>query len=885
MAAFTLLADGTTAEVREATPADEAALTAMYAAMSAEHRYLRFLGSGAMGPAAARRACRGSGPGHLALLAVLDGEVIGVAEHEPTGVPGEVEVAAAVADAHHHRGVATVLLEHLVSRAMDGGVRTFVADTLAYNHPMLEVFADMGMRVERHLAGEVIEVRIPLAEDETYLGAVAERERSADVHSLTPLFRPGSVAVVGVSRNAGTVGRAVLDNLLAGGFTGPVYPVNPKADEIAGLRCYPSVADLPQVPDLAVVAVPAAAVPQVAEQCGERGIRALLVVTSGLSGEPGRALHDACRRHGIRMVGPNCLGIANTDPAIRMDATFGASTPAPGSAGVAVQSGGVGIAVLEHLSRIGVGISTFASLGDKFDVSGNDLLQWWSGDGVTTVGVLYLESFGNPRKFARTARRVTRELPVLTVSAGRSEAGQRAAASHTAAAATPQASREALFRQAGVIATGGLGELVATAALLSTQPLPAGHRLAIISNAGGAGVLAADACADVGLRVPPLPEDLVRRLTEVLPAGSATANPVDTTAAASVPEFRAAMDLLLASRAVDALIVAIVPTALGELESALTGHPAVGRMPVAAVLLDQPESVRLLTGADGRRLPAYPDPAAAAAALAHAAGHAARLRQPAGTVPDLADVDRDAARALVADELAARPGGGWLAPDVASRLLSLYGIPMLPIRMAHSADEAAAIAHELAGVEGPAAVVLKAYWPELVHKSDLGAVLLDLAGETAVRAGYRDLAARLGDRMTGVTVQPMGTPGLELLAGMVEDDVFGPLVVFGLGGTATDVLADRGARLTPLTDLDAAELVRSLRTAPLLMGYRGKPAVDVAAVEGVLVRLSQLADDLPDVAELDLNPLIARPDGVSVVDARVRVQPRPRRHPYLRDLP
>ena len=433
--AFTLLADGTTVELREATPADEDALAAMYAGMSAEHRYLRFLGSGAMGPAAARRACRGSGPGHLALLALLDGEVIGVAEHEPTGVPGEVEVAAAVADRHHHRGVATVLLEHLVSRAIDAGVRTFVADTLAYNHPMLEVFADIGMRVERHLAGEVIEVRIPLVEDEAYLGAMAERERSADVASLAPLLRPASVAVIGVSRSPGTVGRAVLDNLLAGGFTGPVYPVNPKADEIAGLRCYPSVADLPQVPDLAVLAVPAAAVPAVAEECGEHGVRALLVVTSGLGGAPGRALHDACRRHGIRMVGPNCLGIANTDPAVRMDATFGARTPVPGSAGVAVQSGGVGIAVLEHLSRLGIGISTFASLGDKFDVSGNDLLQWWSADGVTKVGVLYLESFGNPRKFSRTARRVTRDLPVLTVAAGRSEAGQRAAASHTAAAA------------------------------------------------------------------------------------------------------------------------------------------------------------------------------------------------------------------------------------------------------------------------------------------------------------------------------------------------------------------------------------------------------------------------------------------------------------------
>jgi acyl-CoA synthetase (NDP forming)/GNAT superfamily N-acetyltransferase len=877
---FSLLADGTTIEVRDAEPADEPALAAMYAAMSTEHRYLRFLGSGAMGPAAARRACRGSGPGHLALLAVLDEEVVGVAEHEPTGVPGEVEAACAVADRHHHRGVATVLLEHLVTRAMDAGIRTFVADTLAYNHPMLEVFADMGMRVERHLAGEVIEVRIPLAEDETYLGAVAERERNADVHSLQPLLRPGSVAVIGAGRRPGTVGRAILDNLLAAGFTGELYPVNPTADEIAGLRCYPSVADLPQAPDLAVLAVPAGSVPQVAEQCGERGIRALLVVSSGLSGEPGRALHDACRRHGIRMVGPNCLGLVNTDPLIRMDATFGARSPVPGTVGVAVQSGGVGIAVLAHLSRLGIGVSSFASLGDKFDVSGNDLLQWWSSDGVTRLAVLYLESFGSPRKFSRTAQAVSRRLPVLTVAAGRSEAGQRAAASHTAAAATPQASREALFRQAGVIATSGLGELISTAAMLTAQPLPGGRRVAIISNAGGAGVLAADACADVGLRVPPFGTDLMAELAAVLPAGSATANPVDTTAAADSKQFRAAVDLMLASRQVDALIVAIAPTALGELDSALLDAPAVARLPVAAVRLDQPESVQLLVCAGGGQLPSFPEPAAAAAALARAAEHAARLRQPAGVLPELADLEVDAARELVAGALQSRPTGGWLAPDLAAELLTRYGIPVLPVRMAHSADEAAAVAQELGGP-----VVLKAYWPELVHKSDLGAVLLGLSGEDAIRAGYRDLVARLGDRIRAVAVQPMAQHGLELLAGTVEDDVFGPLVVFGLGGVATEVLADRGARLTPLTDLDAAELVRSLRTAPLLMGYRGQPAVDLAAVESVLIRLSRLADDLPDVAELDLNPLLARPDGVRVLDARVRLQPRRRSHPYLRSLP
>ncbi len=879
MATFTLLADGTTVELREATLADEPAVAAMYEEMSSEDRYLRFLGAGSMGLAAAKRACRGTTPSHLALLAVLDDEVIGLAEHEPTDVPGEVEVACAVADGRHRRGVATVLLEHLVRRAMDSGVRIFVADVLAYNHPMLDVFADMGLRIERHIASGVVEVRIPLVEDESFLDAVGERERTADVNSLMPLLRPASVAVVGVSRRSRSVGRAILDNLLDSGFEGPIYPVNPQAERIAHVICYPSVAALPQTPDLAVLAVPAAVVPQVAEQCGERGIRSLLVVTSGLSGEPGRALHDICRRHGMRMVGPNCLGIANTDPTIRLDATFGARTPAHGTAGVAVQSGGVGIAVLEHLSRLGLGVSTFVSLGDKFDVSGNDLLQWWSSDGVTRMAVLYLESFGNPRKFSRLARKLSRQMPVLTVSAGRSEAGQRAAASHTAAVATPYVTRDALYRQAGVIATEGLAELTASVAMLGTQPLPMGNRVAIVSNAGGAGVLGADACADVGLRVPPLPTELAEKLAAILPVGAATQNPIDTTAAATTETFRAVIELLQESRHVDALIVALTPTALGQLTAALLDAPAVGRLPVAAVLLDQAETVRLLLGSDRRKLPAYPDVTGAAAALARASEHSAWLRRPHGSVPELTGIDREAAQALVDEALAAQPDGGWLSPDAATRLLVCYGIPTLQIRMAHSAQEAVAIADEFGGP-----VALKAYWPELVHKSDLGAVLLDVSGHRAVRAGYADLEARLGEQMVAVAVQPMGRSGLELLAGIVSDAVFGPLVVFGLGGVATDVLADRGARLTPLTDLEAAELVRSLRTAPLLMGYRGQPGVDLAGVEDVLLRLAQLADDLEDVVELDLNPLLARPDGVEVQDARVRVEPREPINPFLRRL-
>ncbi len=887
MSPYALLSDGTTVRLRPAEPSDEAALARMYAAMSADHRYLRFLGFGTMGADAARRACRPPGDraedgGHAAVLAVLDDEVIGVAEYEPTGEPGVGEVACAVADGHHGRGVATLLLEHLVAQACDHGLRTLVADTLAYNHPMLAVFADMGLRIERHLADSVVSVRIPLTEDPDYLAAMAARERAADLRSLQPLLRPASVAVIGASRRAHSVGRAVHERLLSGGFHGPVYPVNPHADEVSGVPCHRSVHELPEPPDLAVLAVPAGQVPAVAQECGARGVRALLVLTAGLDAEQGAALLDACRQHGMRLVGPNCLGIANTDPEVRLDATFGARAPLPGTAGVAVQSGGVGIAVLEHLGRLGIGISSFVSLGDKYDVSGNDLLQWWSADDVTRLGVLHLESFGNPRAFSRTAQRVTRAMPVLTVVAGRSAAGQRAAASHTAAAATPLVSREALFRQAGVIATRSIGELVEAAALLASQPLPGGSRVAIVSNAGGAGVLAADACSDAGLRVPALDADLTQRVLAALPAGAVATNPVDTTAAVTAEQLGAAVDLLAGAAAVDALLVVVAPTALGDLLPALTGAPATRPVPLLAVRLDQPSSVELLAGSDGARLPTYAEPAAAAWALSRACQHADRLRSERGAVPDLADLDepaRQTAAGLVEGFLREHPDGGWLPPDAVTRLLGGYGLPVLPVRLATSADQAVAAAREV-GLP----VAVKAYWPGLVHKSDQDAVRLRLGDADAVRAAYHELSDRFGDRLAGVAVQPMAGQGIELLAGVVQDDVFGPLVVFGLGGVAADVLADRGARLTPLTDLDAAQLVRSIRTAPLLFGYRGTPPADVRGIEEALVRLSRLADDLPQIAEVDLNPLIAGDGWLAVADARVRVVPHDPVHPALRRL-
>ena len=537
---------------------------------------------------------------------------------------------------------------------------------------------------------------------------------------------------------------------------------------------------------------------------------------------------------------------------------------------------------MEQFNRLGIGISSVVSVGDKLDVSGSDMLLWWESDDTTELAVLYLESFGHPRRFARTARRVTARVPVLTVHAGRSAPGQRAAASHTAAAAAPLITRQALFEQAGIIATTGFGELLDAAVLMASQPIPAGRVVAIVSNGGGAGVLAADACAEAGLDVARTDQQVRNRLREVLPPGSVLDGPVDTTDAVSAEAFREALHAAAAQDNVDAVIALVVRRGPVDLLPVL---PA-GRLPVpvAAVVLGQPEAIRLLPG-DGAcpgsgSVPAYAYPEAAARALARAARYGSWRSRPAGTVPELGNLRAADAQSIIGSFLARIPGGGWLSAEEADGLLRCYGIPMVEFRRAADADAAVEAAAGLGGH-----VAIKAEVPGLLHKTAAGAVELDLRGADDVQAAMSRLQARFAGRLSAVLVEPMITGGVETIVGVVQEPVFGPVVVFGLGGVATDVLGDHAARLAPLTGADADDLIHSIRAAPALLGQPGLPAADIGAVRDTLLRVSRLADDLPQVAELDLNPVIARPDGVVAVDARVRVTSHRLADPFLRQLP
>jgi acetate---CoA ligase (ADP-forming) len=780
--------------------------------------------------------------------------------------PATAEIAFAVADEEQGRGIGTRLLEQLALRAAEAGIAGFVAEVMAGNRAALAVFADAGFEVARELEAGEVELRFPIAATEGFRVRVEERDHVAVAASLRPFFEPRSVAVVGASRRRGSIGGELFRNVLDADFTGAAYPVNRTGEPVAGVRAFTSIEGIPDPVDLAVVCLPGAQVLDAARAALERDVRALCVISSGFAetgaegAERQERLLELVRAHGARLVGPNCLGIAASGP--RLNATFAPRALPPGRIGFSSQSGALGLALLEKATERRLGFSAFVSIGNKADVSSNDLLEWWEDDDATDLVLLYLESFGNPRKFGRLARRVARSKPILALKAGTTGAGARAASSHTAALAGSEAAVDALFRQAGVLRARTLEELVDVAALLSSQPLPRGRRVAVLTNAGGLGILCADACEAAGLELPELAEETRAALAEHLPTEASVANPVDLLGSATAAIYAAALPPLLADPHVDALIALFVPPVVAGAEEvaaaiADTVERAAADKPVLVVVISA-EGMPSALRAEGSPVAAFLYPESAAHALGLAAERAEWLRRPAGAAPALEDVDPAAARTVL--------GEGWLEPAAARALLAAYGVPLVEERLAADADEAVAAAAKL----GFPVVVKTA--AAGAHKTETGGVALDLRDEEQVRAAVERMGAP-------VLVQPYVRGGAELLAGVVQDPVFGPLVAFGPGGVMAELIGDAGFRIAPLTDLDAEELVLGGKAGRLVRGFRGTPPADAAALVDLVQRLARLAEDLPEVAELDLNPVIGLPDGCVAVDARVRLQARAPAHP------
>ncbi len=787
------------------------------------------------------------------------------------------EVAFLVSDAWQGKGISTIMLAHLAAVGDKHGIGTFVAEVLPANHRMIDVFRQSGFPVDAHSTPDAIEIELPTSLSPGAIARFEERERTAAVAAVSRFLRPRSVAVIGASRRRGTIGGEILHNLIAGTFNGPVYAVNQSAEVVQSLPAYRTVADIPAAVELAVVAVPAVHVVEVARQCAATGVGALLVISAGFAEIGGegiqrqRELVDVCRESGMRLIGPNCLGILNSSPDVSLNATFAPRPSAAGRVGFLSQSGGIGIAIIEAATKLGIGLSSFVSVGNKADLSSNDLLQYWEQDPDTDIALLYLESFGNPRRFARVARRFARKKPILAVKSGRSAAGARATSSHTGAlVSASDVTVDALFHQVGVIRTDTLHELFGVAALLGKQPVPAGERIAIVTNGGGPGIICADVCQANGVQVPELSKAVHRELTELLPNAASLKNPIDLIASASPDDYRTAIRTLAYNDACDAIITIFVPPLVTEAEAVAAAisdaAQSAGDCCVAAVFmtgLGPPGEL----AAGPVEVPGYEFPEDAARAVALAARHGTWRTRPEGTVVDPGGCRLNEAAAIITHALAA--GSEWLSPGQVSALLRCYGLPLIATAVARDVDHAVEVASTL-GMP----VALKAVATGLVHKSDAGGVRLDLDTPEAVRTAAAEIETAVveaGHQLTGLIVQPMASTGVELIVGVVHDLNFGPVLACGAGGTTAELIKDVAVRITPVTDLDAREMLRSLRTFPLLDGYRGAPPCDIGAVEDVLHRVSAMVQAHPEIAELDCNPLIAGPTGATIVDARVRI--------------
>ncbi len=811
-------------------------------------------------------------------------KVLAVASYDASPDMKSAEVTFVVGTSYQTRGVGTALLEKLVETAGQYRIKRFVARVLPENTRMLALFDQSGFKTTKKFSDGVYHISLNLEKQEEFTKRQAAREHIARTAGVGTFLYPHSIAVIGASRNAESVGGALFHNLLSTNFNGPVFPINPNTTSVAGVLAYPTVMDVPSDVDLAVIVVPADKVLAVVDQCGKKGVRGLVIISVGF-GEAGpegqkreRQLKAKTLAYGMRVIGPNCLGVLNSDPEVRLNATFSPVTPPAGNLSIGTQSGALGLALLDYANNINLGIADFVSIGNRIDISNNDLLEYWEDDEKTDLILLYVESFGNPSSFTRIARRVSRKKPIIAVKAGRSEAGARAASSHTGALAAADVGSDALFRQAGVIRVNTIDEMFGVSAALANQPVPKGPNVGILTNAGGPGVLVADACEGLGLKVPKLSAAAQKKLKAVLPAEAAVSNPVDMMASATAEYYKQTLAAMLENPELDAIILIYIPPLVTRPEDVARAIKEVlkdykGDKPVLANFMMSAGSMPDLKIGPERYVPSYVFPESAAQALAHTWHYSQYRQAPEGMTPDFPEIVANHTRYNFFRSNPISEAGSWLLPEAAADLLQEYGIPMVETRVAESAADAAKQASELGFP-----VALKVRSTTIVHKTDIGGIALGLTSETRVKAAYNKMMvhlkkAGLVDQARGVIIQPMTSEAQEVIVGMSQNPMFGPLLMVGLGGVHVELQKDVAFSLQPLTDVDVDWMLNQLKGLPVLQGWRGAPMRDVKALKEVLLRFSTLIEDFPEIAEIEINPLMVGNEGrgCRAVDVRIRM--------------
>jgi acetate---CoA ligase (ADP-forming) len=885
-----LLKDGSRMMLRPIKREDVELWLAFVSRLSPRTKYLRFHSLPNLNREDAVRFCTVDYTNAFAFVAEVAEEqhrsIVAIGRYYRMPNKNSAKVAFVIEDAYQGKGIGTKLMEWLTNVARDNGIITFEAEMLAENKEMMNVLLDYGFHITSQIEADIHHIAFPIARTKRIISREEKRERLSTVTSLRSLLYPRSVAVIGASRKPGTIGQLLVQCILQNGFSGTLYPINPNAESVMSVKAYPSILEVPGHVDLAVIAVPAPFVAKVIDECGCKGVRSTVVISDGFKerGPEGagreREIREITLGHGMRLVGPNCMGVINTDPAVNLNATFSIVYPPQGNVAFLSQSGALGLAILEYAKNLNMGISSFVSVGNRADISANDLLQYWEQDPRTRVILLYLESFGNPRKFARIARRVSKKKPIVVVKSGSTLAGSRAALSHTGALATPEIASEALFRQAGIVRVNTLEEFFDVATLLSNQPIPKGKKVAIVTNGGGPGILAADSCEHHGMVLPEFSPQTIEGLKSLNLRDIGFRNPLDMTAGATEEEFEGVLKLLATDSGNDAVIVIFVPPVIVSpkaMENVIRRVAPVflrHRKTLLACFMGQ-RGFKTKLNVREQFVPSYPFPEDAVSALAKAAEHGEWLRKARGVIPKISGLKRERARKMIESAMTRsvqRPL--WLSAGEITDLLRCYGIRFAETVVAKTAKEAAASS---SGVGFPVAVKLAS--STIVHKTDVGGVILDMKSENEVAKAFKDIKAGLVEigrqhEMDGVTVQRMVGGGIEVIVGVTQDPSFGPIIMFGLGGIYAELMKDVAVRLHPLTDLGAKELVNSTKAAKLFGGFRGSPPIDAQALEDLLLRVSAMVEDIPQIAELDFNPVkvMQQGEGYWVVDARILVK-------------